>query len=99
MPAATQDLEKYLSLSENLYEAAIVIAKRARQINEELYQKKRDRQILDELEGELEEELFHADDEKLKGEELVEDEENPVVTAQREFLDGKLTFYYEQSKK
>jgi len=43
MPAATQDLEKYLSLSENLYEAAIVIAKRARQINEELYQKKRGR--------------------------------------------------------
>ena len=51
MPAKTQDIGKILELSENLYEAVMVIARRARQINEEYYQKKRDHQILEELEG------------------------------------------------
>ncbi len=98
MPAKTQDIEKFLSIANNLYEAALVIAKRARQINDELYQKKRDKQILEELEGGIEEEFLHADFETAEEEEVVE-EENPIVTAQREFLDQKLEFFYEPTRR
>ena len=41
MPAKTIDFNKIMELSENLYEAVLVMGKRARQLNEELYQKKR----------------------------------------------------------
>ncbi|MEJ2634224.1 MAG: DNA-directed RNA polymerase subunit omega [Calditrichia bacterium] len=99
MPAETQDLNKFLENTENLYEAAMVIAKRSRQINEELFQKKRDRQILEELEGEFEEEFLHTEEEKIEIEEPVEAEENPMVTAQREFLNLKLDFHYEPVKR
>ncbi len=99
MPAETQDLNKFLENTENLYEAAMVIAKRSRQINEELFQKKRDRQILEELEGEFEEEFLHTEEEKIEVEEPVEAEENPMVTAQREFLTLKLDFHYEPVKR
>ncbi len=99
MPAETQDLSQYHENTENMYEAAMVIAKRCRQINEELFQKKRDRQILDELEGEFEEEFLHNEDEKLEAEEPVETEENPIVTSQREFLNDDLDFHYEPVKK
>ena len=58
MPAKTLDLSSILNISENLYEAAIIIAKRSRQINEELYQKKRDRQILEELDGDFDEDFL-----------------------------------------
>jgi len=96
MPAKTQDFEKYLERAENLYEAVMVISRRARQINEELYQKKRDKQILEELEGEFVEEFLNPEDEKTEMEEApVEIEENPVVTAQKEFLSDKLEFNYE----
>lgn len=94
MPAKTQDLEKFLQIAENLYEAAMVISKRARQINEDMYQKKRDRQILEELEGGLEEEFLQPEPEETEVEEVPEDE-NPVVNAQYEFVDGQLEFHYE----
>jgi DNA-directed RNA polymerase subunit K/omega len=99
MPAETQNLKKYLDESENLYEAIMVIANRARQINEEQFQRKRDRQILYELDGEIEEELLHADEEKLEAETPAEAEENPIVTAQREFLEKKFSYYYESTRR
>ena len=96
MPASTQDLKKFLDIAQNLYEAVMVISKRARQINEELYQKKRDRQILEELEGGFETDFLQLEQEEVEVEKAeIEEEENPVVTAQREFLDGKLEFHYE----
>lgn len=99
MPADTQDIRQYLERSENLYEAAMAIAKRARQINEELYQKKRDRQILEELEGEFEEEFMNLEEEKAAVEEPIEDEENPINTARDEFLNDKLIIRYETVKR
>ncbi len=99
MPAETQDITKYLERAENLYEAAMIIAKRARQINEELYQKKRDRQILEELEGEFEEEFLSLDEEKPEVEEPIEEEENPINTAREEFLNDKLIIRYEAVRK
>jgi DNA-directed RNA polymerase subunit K/omega len=99
MPADTQDFKKYLSESDNLYEAIMVISNRARQLNEEQFQRKRDRQILYELDGELEEELLHSDEEKIGNDVPAEVEENPIVIAQREFLEKKFNFHYETTKR
>jgi len=77
----------------------MVVARRARQINEELFQKKRDRQILEELEGEFEEEFLNTEEERVEEEEPIESEENPMITAQREFLTDQLNFHYEPTKR
>jgi DNA-directed RNA polymerase subunit K/omega len=77
----------------------MVISNRARQINEDQFQRKRDRQILYELDGELEEELLHSDEEKTENEVPVEVEENPIVIAQREFLEKKFNYHYETTKR
>jgi DNA-directed RNA polymerase subunit K/omega len=98
MPAETQNLEKFLENSENLYEVVMVIAKRARQINEEHYQKMRDRQILEELDGGFEEEFLNLEEEKNEIEEPIESEENPIKGAQREFLEQRIEFHYESMK-
>ncbi len=100
MPASTQNLKLFLEKAENLFEATIIIAKRARQINEELFQKKRDQQILEELSGNFDSEYLHLDQEEVENEPFeIEEEENPVVTAQREFLDGKLEYHYESPRR
>lgn len=95
MPAKTLDLSGILNISENLYEAAMIIAKRSRQINEELYQKKRDRQILEELEGDFDEDFLPGEPEESEPQEETEKEENPVVHAHREFVEKEIDFHYE----
>lgn len=99
MPAETQDTNLFLQKSENLYEVVMVVAKRARQINEEQFQRMRDRQILEELDGEFEEEFLHTEDEKVEIEEPVESEENPILAAQKEFLEEKIDYNYEATKR
>jgi DNA-directed RNA polymerase subunit K/omega len=99
MPAETKNTSKFLENSENLYEVVMVIAKRARQLNEDQFQRMRDRQILEELDGEFEEEFLNTEEEKTELEEPVELEENPVITAEREFLDHKIAFNYETTKR
>jgi hypothetical protein len=98
MPAETQDTKKFLESSENLYEAVMIIARRARQINEEQYQRMRDRQILEELDGEFEEEFLNLEEDKNETEEPIEAEENPIITSQNEFLSGEISFHYESTK-
>lgn len=95
MPAKTLDLSNILDISENLYEAAMIIAKRSRQINEEMYQKKRDRQILEELEGDFDEDFLPGEPEEIEPQEEPEKEENPVVHAHNEFIDDEIEFHYE----
>ena len=95
MPAKTLDLSNILDNSENLYEAAIIIARRSRQINEELYQKKRDRQILEELEGDFDEDFLPGEPEEIEPQEEGEKEENPIVQAYGEFQSGEIDFHYE----
>lgn len=95
MPAKTLDLSNILNISENLYEAAMIIAKRSRQINEELYQKKRDRQILEELEGDFDEDFLPGESEEIEPQEETEKDENPVVHAHNEFLTDEIDFHYE----
>ena len=98
MPAKTQDIGQVLQKAENLYEAVMVIARRARQINEEQYQRKRDRQIMEELEGGFDEEFMQSELEEGETAEIVEDEENPINHAQDEFLTDKLSHDYGTEK-
>ena len=98
MPAETQDTDKFLETSENLYEVVMIVAKRARQINEDQYQRMRDSQILEELDGEFEEEFLNLEEEKNETEEPIEPEENPVIGAQREYLKGEIFHTYESAK-
>ncbi len=99
MSASTQDLRGVLETADNLYEAAIVIGKRARQINEEHYQKKRDHQILEELEGGFDDEFMQLDQDELDSKVAAETEEDPITIAQREFYEGKLSFHYEKPRR
>lgn len=99
MSAKTQDIAQVLDIAENLYEAVMVVARRSRQINEELYQKKRDRQILEELDGGFEEEFLHAEAEEQEPKAPEDDEENPIIVAQREFLEKQLEFNYEAGRR
>ncbi len=98
MPARTQNINGLLGISENLYEAVMVMAKRARQINEEFYQKKRDHQILEELEGGFEDDFLNNEPDEIEIKEPVENEENPVTHSLREFLNRKLAYHYESLK-
>lgn len=95
MPAKTLDFIGILNISENLYEAAMIIAKRSRQINEELYQKKRDRQILEELEGGFEEDFLPEEPEEIEPPGELEKDVNPIVTAYEEFINDEIDFHYE----
>lgn len=99
MPAKTIDFTKITELTENLYEAVLVMGKRARQINEELYQKKRDRLILEELEGGFEEEMLHSESLEAAESDESEIDINPIVKAQEDFFNGKLEFHYEPIRK
>ena len=99
MPARTQDINMLLDISDNLYEAVMVMARRARQINEEFYQKKRDHQILEELEGGFEEDFLHTEPDEIEIKEPGENDENPISYAQREFLEGKIDYHYESLKR
>ena len=99
MPAKTLDFNKILELSENLYEASLILGKRARQINEELYQKKRDRLILEELEGGFEEGFLQSEQLEVSEEESPDNESNPIINAQEEFFNQQLEFHYEPVRK
>ena len=99
MPAKTLDFNKILELSENLYEASLILGKRARQINEELYQKKRDRLILEELEGGFEEGFLQSEQLEVSEEESPDNENNPIINAQEEFFNQQLEFHYEPVRK
>lgn len=94
MPAQTQDINKLLELANNLYEVAMVVARRSRQINEEHYQKKRDRQILEELEGGFEEDFLN-EDEEASSKANAEPEENPINHALDDFKATRLEFQFE----
>ncbi|NOZ61544.1 MAG: DNA-directed RNA polymerase subunit omega [Calditrichaeota bacterium] len=82
-----EDLEKF---SENVYEAIIVIAKRARQINQE--QKRMVEEIvgLDDMEGSEEDEDYLNDEEERNYITLPK----PTRLAMEEFLQGKIKYEF-----
>ncbi|MCB0263196.1 MAG: DNA-directed RNA polymerase subunit omega [Calditrichaeota bacterium] len=99
MPAKTQNLGTMLNTTDDLYEAAIVIARRCRQINEEYYQKKRDHQILEELDGGFDDDFLAMEQEEAETKVMAETEENPITIAMRDFYAGKLAYHYDSPRK
>lgn len=95
MAAETQDFSKYFEHANTLYEAAMIIAQRAKEINAELIRQRKEQEIIDDTD------LLLDEEENLNKIELTEDklkEDKPLVYAQKEFLEGKLEYYYEQRK-
>ena len=91
MAIQTVDLEQLESTSNNVYEAVLVIAKRAREINGERIAKRKEKEILEESGYEQDMDVY--DREFFEGIEH-EREINPTVIAQEELMEGKLNFHY-----
>jgi len=77
--------------SDNVYEACLVIAKRAREINAGRIAERKEKEVLEESGYDQELDLY--DREFMEGIEH-EREINPTVVAQEELLEGKLKYKY-----
>lgn len=93
----TLSLIELLKKTNNIYESIIIIAKRARQINEE--QKKLVDTEINEDEP-IDENYFEEDIDKIKlDRQKHEPSTKPTTVALNEFLSGKLTYHYNQGTK
>ncbi len=91
MAIQTLDLDEIEKTAENIYEACLVIARRARQINGERIAKRKEKEILDE--SSFDQDLDVYDREFFEG--VVHEREiNPTVIAQDELFADKLKFRY-----
>ncbi len=91
MAIQTLDLDEIEKKSENIYEACLVIARRARQINGERIAKRKEKEILDE--SSFDQDLDVYDREFFEG--VVHEREiNPTVLAQEELFADKLKYRY-----
>ena len=77
--------------ADNVYEACLVIAKRAREINAGRIAERKEKEILEE--SGYDQELDIYDREFMEGIEH-EREINPTVIAQQQLLDGKIKYKY-----
>ena len=77
--------------ADNVYEACLVIAKRAREINAGRIAERKEKEILEE--SGYDQELDIYDREFMEGIEH-EKEINPTVIAQQQLLDGKIKYKY-----
>jgi DNA-directed RNA polymerase subunit K/omega len=91
MAIQTLDLIDLESNSDNVYEACLVIAKRAREINAGRIAERKEKEVLEE--SGYDQELDIYDREFMEGIEH-EREINPTVVAQEELLEGKLKYKY-----
>ena len=91
MAIKTLDLEQLESITTSIYEACLVIARRARQINGDRIAKRKEKEILEDSGFDQDFDAF--DREFLEGIEY-EREINPTVEAQDELLNGKLKYRY-----
>jgi DNA-directed RNA polymerase subunit K/omega len=91
MSIPTMDLLEMEGQTDNIYEACLIIAKRAREINNSRISKRKEKEILEESGYDQEMDIY--DREFLEGIEY-EKEINPTVIAQDELLDGKLKYRY-----
>ncbi len=91
MAIKTLDLTELVMNSDNIYEACLVIAKRAREINAGRIAERKEKEVLDE--SGYDQELDIYDREFMEGIEH-EREINPTVLAQDELLKGKLKYRY-----
>jgi len=91
MAIQTIDLQEIERTSKNVYEACLVIARRAREINGDRIAKRKEKEILEE--SGYDQDLDVYDREFFEGIEH-EKEINPTVIAQEELMGGKLNFRY-----
>jgi DNA-directed RNA polymerase subunit K/omega len=91
MAIKTLDLDEIEKKSANIYEACLVIARRARQINGDRIAKRKEKEILDE--SGFDQDLDVYDREFFEG--IVHEKEiNPTVVAQDELFENKLKYRY-----
>ena len=97
MSANTIPFRKLEKQTRDVYEAVIVIGKRARQITNDRYiimeELNREEESLEEIGGEEEYQLPELDLESFDKEEFVT-QDKPVTQALNEFLEGKLSWRY-----
>ena len=91
MSINTLDLRNLENYTANVYEACLVIAQRAREINAGRIAERKEKEILEE--SGYDQELDIYDREFMEGIEH-EREINPTVVAQEELLDGILKYRY-----
>jgi DNA-directed RNA polymerase subunit K/omega len=91
MAIKTLDLKNLENHTDNVYEACLVIAQRAREINAARIAERKEKEILEE--SGYDQELDIYDREFMEGIEH-EREINPTVLAQEELLEGKLKYRY-----
>ncbi len=91
MAIKTLNLADFEKVSDSVYEACLVIAKRARDINRERIAKKKEKEILEE--SGYEQDLDAYDREYLMASDY-EREINPTVIAQQELFENKIIYRY-----
>jgi DNA-directed RNA polymerase subunit K/omega len=95
MAIKTLDLTDLEVQTDNVYEACLVIAKRAREINAGRIAERKEKEILEE--SGYDQELDIYDREFMEGIEH-EKEINPTVIAQDQLLEGKIKYRYISEK-
>jgi DNA-directed RNA polymerase subunit K/omega len=95
MAIKTLDLKELEVQTDNVYEACLVIAKRAREINSGRIAERKEKEILEE--SGYDQELDIYDREFMEGIEH-EREINPTVIAQNQLLNGKIIYKYASEK-
>jgi len=91
MAIKTLDLTEIEKKSSNIYEACLIIARRARQINNDRIAKRKEKEILEE--SGYDQDLDVYDREFIESIEH-EKEVNPTVIAQDELFEGKIKYRY-----
>lgn len=91
MAIKTLDMRKLKDKDYNIYEMCLLIAARARQINSDRISKKKENEILDDMDMYDETDIY---DRELMKDIKFEREINPTVIAQDELFEGKIKLLY-----
>jgi DNA-directed RNA polymerase subunit K/omega len=91
MSIRTLDLADFEKRSSSVYEACLIIARRARKINSDRIAKRKEKEIMEE--SGYDQDLDVYDREFLEGIDY-EKEINPTVIAQDELFEGKIKYRY-----
>ena len=91
MAIQTIDLRQMHEKKLNVYEACLIIAARARQINSDRLEEKKENEILSDMDLYDEADIY---DRELMEDIKFEKEINPTVVAQGEFFSDKIHAYY-----
>ena len=91
MAIQTLDLREFDKVSDNVYEACLIISRRARTINTDRISQRKEKEILEESGFEQD---FDPYDREFYDPRDYEKEINPTVIAQDELFDNKITTRY-----